>query len=252
MALPLIKGFLETSFVDWPGKVASVVFLPGCNFRCPYCHNHRLVLHPEDLLTWSLDDVLGRLEEFRGWIDGVCVTGGEPTIHPGLSELLETFRTKGWAVKLDTNGSRPAILQELLDAELVDAVAVDVKAPLEPVPYRRNAGPGSEPGAVAETLERLARWGGWVDVRTTIHPDLLSIEEVTRLAAATGRILRGDGKQIRFTLQRCRPEDALEPALRERAPVSPEVFHSWAQNAKDVFDDARSAGLSGSRRKKLI
>ena len=75
-----IKGFLETSFVDWPGKLCSVLFLPHCNFRCPYCHNHSLVFHPEQYPSIPLEDILSRLYTFRDWIDGVCITGGEPTL----------------------------------------------------------------------------------------------------------------------------------------------------------------------------
>jgi His-Xaa-Ser system radical SAM maturase HxsC len=80
LATPSIKGFLETSFVDWPGRMASVVFLPGCNFRCPYCHNHALVLDPGAVATWPLEVVLAKLSGMKGWVDGVCVTGGEPTL----------------------------------------------------------------------------------------------------------------------------------------------------------------------------
>ena len=239
MRLPDIKGFLETSFVDWPGRLASVVFLPGCNFRCPYCHNHRLVLNPGDLATWPLDAILGRLEGFRGWIDGVCVTGGEPTIHDALPEFLTLFRSRGWTLKLDTNGSRPEALRGILSAGLVEAVALDVKAPLEPVPYRRNAGPGSDPEAVAETLRVLADWGGWVDVRATVHPELLSADELGRLAAQAGLALSRSDGDVRFTPQRCRPEEALDPALREKPSLSPEEFSQWAQPAKELF--ARTA-----------
>ena len=140
MDLPTIKGFLETSFVDWPGQVAAVVFLPRCNFRCPYCHNHGLVLHPEGLQSWSLEGILDHLDGYRDWVDGVCVSGGEPTIHPGLPDLLGALRDSGWATKIDTNGARPDVVAGLLDAGLLDALALDLKAPLEPIPYRRNSG----------------------------------------------------------------------------------------------------------------
>lgn len=235
--LPPLKGFLDTSFVDWPGKVASVVFLPGCNFRCPYCHNHALVVGAGRLETWPLDLVLGKLAGMKGWVDGVCVTGGEPTLHEGLADLLRIFRDAGFAIKLDTNGSRSFVLRDLLSAGLVDAVALDVKAPLEPVPYRRNAGPGSDPDAVAETLGLLAAWGGWVDVRSTVHPDLLSRDELCRLAAHAGRALAGN-PCARFTPQRCRTDDPLDPALRDRLPLTPEEFAAWAAEAREEFGRA--------------
>ncbi len=239
--LPEIKGFLETSFSDWPGRVAAVVFVPGCNYRCPYCHNHRLVTAPETVPTWPLDAVFEALGRLRGWVDGVCVTGGEPTGHPGLPELLRRFRADGWAVKLDTNGSRPDVVAGLVDAGLVDAVAVDVKAPLEPIPYRRNAGPGAAPGPVARTVDRLAAGNLPVELRTTVHPDLLSRDELVRLAGDLGRRCRGRAAPVRYTPQRCRVEDPLDPVLAGRPPLDPDAFEAWARAARAAFDAGRAA-----------
>ncbi|MBF0526325.1 MAG: anaerobic ribonucleoside-triphosphate reductase activating protein, partial [Deltaproteobacteria bacterium] len=128
--LPVIKGFIETSFVDWAGKIAAVVFLPGCNFRCPMCHNHELVLHPEAISDYPFEIIADSLNQHQGWIDGVCITGGEPTNHPNLARLLEVFKGLGLPVKLDTNGSRPDVLAHLLAQGQVDYVAMDVKAQL--------------------------------------------------------------------------------------------------------------------------
>ena len=139
-SLPPIKGFLDTSLIDWPGCVCAVVFLPYCNLRCPYCHNHQLVLKPDTLETFSLDSVLKRVTSQGEWIDGICVTGGEPTIHRGLSALLEKIHEASLKVKLDTNGTQPEILQHLISHKLVDHVAMDVKAPLDDTAYARNAG----------------------------------------------------------------------------------------------------------------
>jgi pyruvate formate lyase activating enzyme len=94
-SFPPIKGFLETSLIDWPGCVCAVVFLPYCNLRCPYCHNHQLVLKPDTLDTLPLDSVLERLTSLDEWVDGICVTGGEPTIHRGLPAMLEAIQAAG-------------------------------------------------------------------------------------------------------------------------------------------------------------
>lgn len=235
MGLPEIKGFLETSFVDWPGRVAAVLFLPRCNFRCPYCHNHVLVRCPEALRTFPVGEVLDRLEAMRGWVDGVCVTGGEPTVHEGLPDLLVELVGRGWAVKLDTNGSRPEVLEALLAAGRLAAAAVDVKAPLEPIPYRRNAGPGADPAAVLRSLGLLGRSGLPVEARTTVHPALLTRSEVLRLAEQAGTALRPGGSGARFRLQRCRVEETLDPALGEETPLDPEVFEEWAREAGERF-----------------
>ncbi|MBI5444653.1 MAG: anaerobic ribonucleoside-triphosphate reductase activating protein [Deltaproteobacteria bacterium] len=223
--LPPIKGFIESSFLDWPGRVAAVAFLPGCNFRCPYCHNHKLVLEPENFETWPLDGILAKLGDYEGWIDGVCVTGGEPTIQAGLPDLLGELKSRGLAVKLDTNASRPQVLETLLQAHLLDAVAVDVKAPLEPVPYRRNAGQGSDPEAVRESLQLLNASKIEVALRTTVHPALLSLEECVRLADQTRRLV----PRAKLTLQRGRVENVLDPALAEKAPLSAEEFGEWVR-----------------------
>jgi pyruvate formate lyase activating enzyme len=220
-----IKGFLETSFVDWPGKVAAVVFLPGCNYRCPYCHNHRLLTEAAVFSTWPLDEVLGRLGELKRWVDGVCITGGEPTIHPGLPGLLEAFKGAGWAVKLDTNGSNPDMVRSILEKKLVTAVSLDVKAPLEPIAYRRNGGNGANPESVVETLKVLAGFDVPVELRTTVHPKLLSLDELLRLAAQTTAIL-GPGYPLK--LQACRIGETLDPALAETEPPELETIDAWA------------------------
>ena len=113
MSFP-IKGFIETSFVDWPGKIASIVFLPLCNFRCPYCHNYDLVLDPDQFPSFPMDYIIGQLKHFRKWIDGVCITGGEPTLLPKLTELIKTLRNEQMLVKLDTNGSQPEVVEHLI------------------------------------------------------------------------------------------------------------------------------------------
>ena len=125
-----IGGLQQTSTLDFPGLVSAVVFTAGCNFRCPYCHNYQLVRAPESLLSLPADGVLARLRPFAGWIDGVVISGGEPTLHAGLAELCAAIKGLGFAVKLDTNGHRPQVVEALAARGLVDMVAMDLKAPL--------------------------------------------------------------------------------------------------------------------------
>lgn len=122
----MIAGLQKMTLLDFPGKVACTVFLQGCNFRCPFCHNSSLLgagedtpISPEELLTF--------LKKRQGLLDGVCITGGEPTLSPELRPLLQEIKALGFAVKLDTNGSRPEILKELVNDGLVDYVAMDIK-----------------------------------------------------------------------------------------------------------------------------
>ena len=122
----MISGLQKMTLLDFPGKVACTVFLQGCNYRCPFCHNSDLLPGKgEELMT--PEELLAFLRKRRGLLDGVCVSGGEPTLCPGLEDLLTSIKALGFAVKLDTNGSRPQILKDLVEKGLVDYVAMDVK-----------------------------------------------------------------------------------------------------------------------------
>ena len=133
-----ICGLNKTTLLDYPGKVAATVFLGGCNFRCPFCQNGSLVLAPQEEPEIQLEKLWTFLEKRRGILDGVCVTGGEPTLSPQLPELLEKIKELGYLVKLDTNGSNPEVVDELLKKRLVDYIAMDVKTSKEE--YKKVAG----------------------------------------------------------------------------------------------------------------
>ena len=137
-----IGGLLKQSFIDWEGKVSAVIFTKGCNFRCGYCHNHELV-YPK--LIEQTEDVPEKvifdfLSIRKNWLDGVVITGGEPTLQYDLKDFIVKIKKMGYAVKLDTNGSSPMILKDLLRAKLVDYVAMDIKTILELKEYERICG----------------------------------------------------------------------------------------------------------------
>jgi pyruvate formate lyase activating enzyme len=118
-----IRGFLPTTLIDWPGKLAAEIFVGGCNLRCPYCHAGYLLADSPAAETFEVAHILRCIREQDGWLDGIVVSGGEPTLHEGLGELLRVFKAEGLGVKLDTNGTNPEVVGSLLDAGLVDAVA---------------------------------------------------------------------------------------------------------------------------------
>ncbi len=160
-----IQGLQKMTLLDWPGKVACTVFLGGCDLRCPFCHN-------AELLDGSLPALLtqGELFDFlqkrRGLLDGVCVTGGEPLLHPNLDGLLEEVKTLGYPVKLDTNGTHPARLIALWERGLVDYVAMDVKN--SPARYGETAGvPGLDLGPIRESVAWLLAGHVDYELRTT-------------------------------------------------------------------------------------
>ncbi|MBW2097167.1 MAG: anaerobic ribonucleoside-triphosphate reductase activating protein [Deltaproteobacteria bacterium] len=242
--LPPIKGFLETSLLDWPGHVCAVVFLPYCNLRCPYCHNHRLVLHPDTLETLSLESVLARVAARDEWIDGVCVTGGEPTIHRGLPAMLEAIHEAGLRVKLDTNGTQPEILKHLITKGLVDTVAMDVKAPLDDALYERCAGVYVPASLITSSIEVLLRSGIPAEFRCTAVPLLLKEGEIFRLAED----LRDLALQCavsnlpKLTIQNFNPADPMDPALKDAAPFDEKVL-SGIQKDVDAILDAGTGSI---------
>ena len=122
----MIAGLQKMTLLDYPGKVACTVFLQGCNYACPFCHNSQL-LSREGETAMKREDFLAFLKKRQGLLDGVCVSGGEPTLQPDLEDFLRAIKAMGYAVKLDTNGSRPQVLKRLVEEGLVDYVAMDVK-----------------------------------------------------------------------------------------------------------------------------
>jgi pyruvate formate lyase activating enzyme len=137
-----IGGFVKQSLMDYPGKIAAVIFTQGCNFRCGYCHNPQLVL-PELFLSnpeFASLNILSYLKERKSWLDGVVVSGGEPTIHKDLPLFLKEIKDMGYSVKLDTNGSNPFILEQIIKENLVDYIAMDIKTVLDSNTYSKLIG----------------------------------------------------------------------------------------------------------------
>lgn len=124
-----IAGIVKTSFIDYPGKASTVVFLGGCNFQCGYCHNRDIVLAKKDSTCMEEDDFFAFLKKRSRFLDSVCISGGEPTLHEDLGPFAKRIKDLGYGIKLDTNGSKPSIIKEMIDGGLVDYVAMDIKGP---------------------------------------------------------------------------------------------------------------------------
>ncbi len=217
LPVPAIKGVLETSFVDWPERLCAVLFLGGCNFRCPYCHNNSLVLHPDGLASLGVEELLHRLAPLKKWLGGICVTGGEPTLDPHLPEFLVLLKEGGWSVKLDTNGSRPEVLAQLLAQGLLDMVAMDVKTVLVQEKYDRCAGRPVDLGRIHRSIELLGASGIAHEFRMTVVPGYHGETDVAAWAAnLAGR--------ARLTLQNFNPKSTLDPAVVPAAGFPPDVF----------------------------
>ena len=176
----VIGGLQKMTLLDYPGKVACTVFLPGCNLRCPYCHNSSLVLPPKIRDGFSLDQLLEFLQRRRGKLDGVCITGGEPTIHRDLPELIRKIRDLGFLIKLDTNGSNPGMLKQLAAQQMIDYVAMDIKN--SPRLYGETCGGISFLDAVSESLAFLKQGSVDYELRTTVCKPLHTEQSMEELA----------------------------------------------------------------------
>ncbi|MDA8163569.1 MAG: anaerobic ribonucleoside-triphosphate reductase activating protein [Desulfobacteraceae bacterium] len=233
--MPGIKAVLETSFLDWRGRVCAVLFLGGCNFRCPFCHNHSLVLTPGEYETISVEAAARQLAPFRKWLGGICITGGEPTLDPDLAGMIRFLKDSGWPVKLDTNGSRPEVLAELLAAGLLDAVAMDVKAPLDPEKYSGCAGVPVDLGRIRESIRLLGESGIEHEFRMTVVPRYHTRDDIAAWAAALGP---GPAK---LTLQNFNPRTTLDPELGREKGFAAEVFESFRTLVEQAGKNARLA-----------
>ena len=175
----LLGGLQKTTLLDYPGKVACTVFLPGCNLRCPYCHNPSLVL-PERIHGLPEADFFDFLSRRRGKLDGVCVTGGEPTVHPDLPEFLTKIRDMGFLVKLDTNGSHPRMLRSLVENNIIHYAAVDIKN--SPARYSETVGGPDILPQVRETAAYLMENPVPFEFRTTVC-SLHTLEDMEAIGA---------------------------------------------------------------------
>lgn len=208
-----ILGFLPTSLIDWDGKITSVIFLGGCNFVCPFCHNRAIADDDPALPAISWKEVKQELERKLGWLDGLVVTGGEALMHPELFELCARIKGLGLKVKLDTNGSFPYALKRALALQLVDYVAMDVKAPLD---ERYSIATGRDLPNLApirRSIKLLREWDKEAEFRITLVPGLVNIDD----CAAIGKELQG---AKRVVLQQFVPENARRHSYREKKPYS--------------------------------
>jgi len=207
----ILGGLIPNSLIDFPGKPAVVAFTQGCNWRCPYCHNADLIPRKRSADV-AVADVFRLLERRPAGARNLVVTGGEPTLQPGLIRFLQEAACLGARVKLDTNGSNPALLQQILNAGLADYVAMDVKGPLEC--YERYCGRSASAETIEQSIHFVLQSGVDHEFRTTVVPALHTLADFERIGAKLG-----GGK--RLYLQTFRPGKALRRTIaRTPAPTT--------------------------------
>jgi len=178
----LLGGLQKNSLIDYPGKLSCVLFLSGCNFDCPFCHNPELARGCQDCPALLQEDgVFDFLETRKGFLDGVVISGGEPTLHHDLTDLCGRIKSMGYPVKLDTNGSRPEAIGELLEKGLVDYIAMDIKTdPLQYEPWIRKT---CDPGAILSSIRMIMERAPAYEFRTTCVKPFINdviIEQIAR------------------------------------------------------------------------
>ncbi|HSA96417.1 MAG TPA: anaerobic ribonucleoside-triphosphate reductase activating protein [Acidobacteriota bacterium] len=228
-----IKGIEKFSSRDFPGHISSTVYFGGCTFRCPYCHNSQLVLEPETIQSMAADYFLSYLDGRKGWLEAVCLTGGEPLLHEDIETVIRVVRERGLLVKLDTNGSFPDRLEALLALGLLDWVAMDIKAPLER--YREVTRSMIDVEKIVRSVDLLRSSGITHHFRTTVVPGLVGRDDVVKI----GEWLRGED---RYLIQQFVPRTTIDPAFLTVRPFGRTELEGIVEAARPYFGEVRLEG----------
>ncbi len=239
-----IGAALGFNLIDYPGRIAAVAFTPGCNYLCPHCHAAPLLADAKDI---GDEGFLQYLDTVKEWVNGVVICGGEPTLQPDLIPFIEKVRSRGLAVKLDTNGSNPRVLASLLEGKLVDYVAMDVKGPRFLWPA--TAGVEGSGEAMLESIKLVTRFPAY-EFRTTVAPVLRAGEEITFLTVnemvAAARLITGTTGSTahKYYVQKFVPrKDGLLDKRLEAFPETP--FRLLQDIHKEVLKHIPNTQLRG-------
>ena len=220
-----ILGIEKSSFIDYPNKISTVIFTGGCNFRCPYCHNTSIVKQEGEAI--SEKEAMTFLIKRKKFIDAVCITGGEPTLQADLYEFIAAIKKEGFFVKLDTNGTRPHILTNLVDERLVDYVAMDIKAPFEQ--YAKVVDQRVEISSIESSIDILLNSNVDYEFRTTVCKELHTKADIINIATS----IKGSK---RFYLQNFRDGDTVLAGKKAFSPYDLYELELIRDEIKDLFD----------------
>ena len=228
-----IGGLQKTTLIDYPGKPAATIFVSGCNFRCPFCHNPELVL-PEEIEKQPeipLKDIYDFLEERKNFLQGVVICGGEPTIHGDLPDFIKRIKQMDYLVKLDTNGYNPKMLKKLLDDKLLDYVAMDIKAPKER--YKELTNVDVDVEKIDESIDILKKENIDFEFRTTVVPGLITKKDIIEIA----KWLTKAPKYFLQTFENT--TKTIDPAFMEVKMFEPGFLEDLREEIKSYFDSCQ-------------
>ena len=217
-----ISAIQKTTLIDYPGHVAATVFTLGCNFRCPWCYSKELVL-PELIASQPVipeEEVMEFLKGKQGLLEGVGICGGEPTLQPDLAKFIKKVKDLGFAVKLDSNGSNPGMLNDLIDKKLIDYVAMDIKLPKER--YSLVFGAKLSVDNIEESIKILKNSDIDFEFRTTVAPGVHTVGDLEKMARWIGEGV--PGRKPKYFLQNFRPGKNIDPEFEDRRPFPSEFF----------------------------
>ncbi len=227
----IIAGLQKTTFIDYPGKLACTVFLAGCNFRCPWCYSRELVL-PAEIIKQpriSEKEFFDFLRSRKGLLEAVVICGGEPSVNKDLPQFIEKIKRMGYLVKLDTNGSNPDMLKNLIDTKLIDYVAMDIKAPINHKIYQEVMGEGISLENIKESVEILKKSKIESEFRTTVVPGIHKKEDFLEIAKWIS------GPNVKYYLQNFRPEKTIDPEFEKIKPYPKEFLEALAKEISPFF-----------------
>jgi len=223
-----IAAIQKTSLIDFPGEISAVLFTQGCNFRCPYCHNPELVNSKLFTQSKKVDEIMMFLKSRIGLLDGVVITGGEPTIHADLPELMKQIKELGYKIKLDTNGTNPTMLRRVIDQDLVDYIAMDYKAPLNK--YDDVVRANVNLHDILESMEVIKCSGKRYEFRTTVVEQLLSPIDVEIIKA---EIDSGE----KYCIQKFNPTKTLDKEFMKCSTFSPQIMDNILDATQGAFKE---------------
>ncbi|MGL4369846.1 MAG: anaerobic ribonucleoside-triphosphate reductase activating protein [Spirochaetota bacterium] len=229
-----VKGIYRSSLIDYPGVISAVIFTGGCNLRCRFCHNPELAIDSSDIETVSDADILSFLSTRKRLLDGVVISGGEPTMRENLPLFCESLKSLGFKVKLDTNGSAPEKVGTLLSQGLVDYVALDMKT--SPDKYKDVTCSGISFDSVMETLTVIRNAGVDYELRTTCAPGCVTMDDFRIIQEKTGRVKK-------YFLQQFRNENTLDCSLSDTIPYSKEEMYSFREYVATFSDLCELRGV---------
>jgi anaerobic ribonucleoside-triphosphate reductase activating protein len=230
-----IGGFIKTTLLDWEGKVACTIYLTGCDFRCPYCHNRDLVLHPDEVEGIDEENVLRYIEENADFLDGAVISGGEVLMNAGTLPLIKKLRKLGMKIKIDTNGSHPDVLEDLLGAGLVDMVAMDIKTSLN---ERYNSATGTKVNIenIRRSVNIIMDSAPDYEFRTTVAPIFVKPEDIENIC----KEIKGAKK---YRIHQFRPKNTLDEALSVLDPYPESKVLEMAEIARKYVKDVKIRGI---------